>query len=258
MKILILVVLYNLKPTQSETLVCLRDLSHVFTDQPEVFVWVNSPAWTQANQDELTEMLSGYYVSTMHTPENASLSLIYNSIFDKYPSIDRIFIFDHDTNPTEEYFNEVLSHARTSDDLIIPQVFSGGTLVSPGGRFLSKGYLKRSVISGAQPSKNVLAINSGMAICPRVTRSFRWDERLRFYGTDSYFMTQYERVRERLIVTHAKLNHKLAMDQEPTREWRLKFADEMVRCNKIIYTSMAGKIFNIIFNLWILLRARIL
>ncbi len=257
MKILVLVVLYNLKPTQSQTLVGLRNLSPIFDDQLEIFVWINSPVWSQVNQNELTDLLSEYSVSTMHTPENASLSHIYNSIFDKYSSFDRIFIFDHDTNPTEDYFNEVLSYARTSDDLIIPQVFSEGKLVSPGRRFLSKGYLKHSVSGGVQPSKNVLAINSGMAICPRVTRSIRWDERLRFYGTDSYFMTQYERIENKLFVTNTKLDHKLAIDQNPTREWRLKYAREMVRCNKIIYTTMVEKIFNAVFNPWILIRAKI-
>lgn len=257
MKILILVVLYNLKPTQSQTLVCLKNLSYVFSEKPEIFVWINSSEWNESNQEELKDLLVEYSVTTRHTPENTSLSHIYNSIFDKYSLNDRIIIFDHDTKPTEGYFNEVLNRARTTDELIIPQVFSGGRLVSPGGRFLSKGYLKRSVSSGAQPSKNVLAINSGMAICPQVTRCIRWDERLKFYGTDSYFMTKYERIRDSLFVTKAKLDHSLAIDQNPTREWRLKHANEMARCNSIIYTTMVEKIFNLFFNIWILVRARI-
>lgn len=256
MKTLILVVLYNLRPTQSQTLLALKNLAHVFETRPEIFVWINSAIWTPAHQKELTDLLSEYTVASRHTPENASLSHIYNSTFDKYSSSDRIIIFDHDTKPTEDYFNEVLSHSRVSEDLIIPQVFSGGKLVSPGGRILSKGYLRKSVTAGVQPSKNVLAINSGMAICPRVTRSIRWDERLRFYGTDSYFMTQYETIRDSLVVTQAKLEHSLAMDEHPTREWRLKFAKEMVRCNKIIYTTLVDRIFNAVFNLWILVRAR--
>jgi hypothetical protein len=257
MKTLILVVLYNLSPTQSQTLQALKSLSRVFEKRPEIFVWVNSAIWTPTDQKELTDLLSEYAVVSRHTPENASLSHIYNSIFDEYSSSDRIIIFDHDTKPTEDYFKEVLSHSRVSDDLIIPQVFSGGRIVSPGGRILSKGYLRKSVTAGVQPSKNVLAINSGMAICPRVTKSIRWDERLRFYGTDSYFMTQYETIRDSLVVTQAKLDHSLAMDQQPTREWRLKFAKEMVRCNNIIYTTLVDRIFNFVFNLWILVRARI-
>ena len=257
MKILVLVVLYNLRPTQSQTILSLKSLSPVISNQLEIFVWINSRLWSQTNQNELTDLLSKYSVSTIHTPENSSLSIIYNSIFDKYSSFDRIFIFDHDTSPTEDYFNEVLHYASISDDLIIPQVFSGGKLVSPGRRFLSKGYLKCSVTGGVHSSKNVLAINSGMAICPRVTRSNLWDERLRFYGTDTYFMTQYEKINDRLFVTKAKLNHKLATHQNPTWEWRLKYASEMVRCNNIIYTTMIDKIFNAVFNLWILIRARI-
>lgn len=257
MKILILVVLYELKPSESRTLISLKKLGHVFSKPPEVFVWVNSAIWTQANQTELDALLSEYKVTTKHASENAPLSRIYNTIFEKYSSHDRIFLFDHDTEPTAEYFTESLGFAQSSDDLIIPQVFSNQKLVSPGGRFFSKGYLKRQVTPGVQPSRSVLAINSGMAICPRTTSSIRWDERLRFYGTDSYFMTQYETVRSSLYVTRAQLEHSLAMDQSPSREWRLKFANEMVRCNKIIYTTLAERIFNSIFNIWILVRARI-
>ena len=257
MKILILVVLYELKPSDSQTLLSLKNLAHIFSVPPEVFVWINSTVWPQANQSELDALLSGYTVTTRHAPENASLSRIYNTIFEAHPSYDRIFLFDHDTKPTGEYFTEVLDFTRHSDIFIIPQVFSNQKLVSPGGRILSKGYLKRRVAPGVQSSRNMLAINSGMAICPRMTKSIRWDERLKFYGTDSYFMTQYEEVCGRLYVTRAQLEHSLAMDQNPSREWRLKFADEMVRCNKIIYTTLAGRIFNPIFNLWILVRARI-
>jgi hypothetical protein len=258
MKILLLIVLYNIRPSQSDTILSLRNLSGIFGAMPEIFVWINSPVWTKSDQEDLADLLAAYNVTTRHAPENASLSHIYNSIFEDYPAMDRIIIFDQDTLPTVEYFNEVLSLARGSDELIIPQVFSDGRLVSPGRRFLSKGYLQHSVSAGVRPSRNVLAINSGMAICPRATRSIRWDERLRFYGTDSYFMVQYENIRTTLFVTQAKLEHNLAMHQNPTREWRLNFASEMVRCNRIIYTNMGAKIFNIVFNLWIIIRARLI
>lgn len=185
---------------------------------PRIYIWNNSPGWVLPLVHEDVTWFEG---------DNVSLPLIYNEIADLAFSSGSsvLLISDDDTDYAKFDFEscfrvveEVLSDGRDSQvGTFLPQIMSGGRLVSPGGRRLFKGYLFDQVNSGLIDSCNVLAINSGMIITKACYERMRplYDARLNFYGTDTEFFVRYQRHFKKIYVLDSVVEHSLSSD---TRE----------------------------------------
>lgn len=251
-----LIVLYNTNPSESPTLLSL--IAH-YTANPatniKLVVWDNSQDshYNQTSQIVCNALQFQYF----HTPENTSLSVIYNKIANNLPINSFVTILDQDTELSSEYFSELNKLQNEGINLILPIVICKNKIVSPGKRIYSHGILIKELMPGYRSSKNLLAINSGMSISQKVFKKFSYDTRLRFYGTDTYFMRQYEKFFASAYIMESRINHSLAEMEEKDQAWRRSHLNERLRTFKIIFdTSITERIFVRIHSIFLKFKYR--
>ncbi|MBU1437772.1 MAG: hypothetical protein KJ930_08115 [Gammaproteobacteria bacterium] len=179
-----------------------------------IYVWDNSP---------------GLYPSLVHPSvtwlegENTVLPVIYNHVaklaFDN--GAMALMISDDDTDYSAFNFEESLSVVSSITNnaiqarqvgCLIPRIRSANIFVSPGARFLFKGRLLAEVPVGLMSSKNLLAINSGTIITRACYERMvpLYNERLKFYGTDTDFFIRYEQYFTHVYVLESVVEHSLS------------------------------------------------
>ena len=244
----IVVVLFKMAPQESPTIQSIiryvETLDEVAVASYRLIIWDNSPDACKVEVGKIQEQLPMLSVQYIHTPENTFLSKIYNLVATEIQRHSYLTLLDQDTSLPNEYFKELELAQFRLEPLILPKVICNGQLVSPGGRFLAQGRLLDSEPAGVVRSKNLLAINSGMSILGDVLRVIKYDERLYFYGTDTYFMKKYEKHFDHAFVLHTSVFHSLAEMENQSKEWHLASRKEKYRTLKIIFAdSMAEIIF---------------
>lgn len=237
----LLVVLYKVAPEDSPTLQSFMRYARTLDESGitgyRLVIWDNSPGAWEGGVSRLQEQFPMFQVQYIHTPENTSLSKIYNLVAAQIPDDSYLTLLDQDTSLPAEYFKELDLAQRKLEPLILPKVICQGRLVSPGSRFFARGRLLDSVPSGVVRSKNLLAINSGMSIRGSVLRTIRYDERLRFYGTDTFFMRNYEKYFDHAFVLETPISHSLAVMEKKSKDWQVAYTTELLRTLSIIYTN---------------------
>ncbi len=101
------------------------------------------------------------------------------------------------------------------------------------------GKLFGNVSSGRRMSRNILAINSGLAFtkaCYQKISPF-YDERLKFYTTDTDFFVRYEKSYEYLYVLDSELDHDLSEYTSYDIESSLYRFQEMIRGLRIVFSE---------------------
>ena len=204
----------------------------------QVYVWNNSPGVAQP--------CSGV---RWYEADNQSLSAIYNLVAaDAFANGVEVFmISDDDTNYSNvslSYCLEQIQQVRNSPDghqigVYLPRMVSNNKLVSPGSRWLFKGRLTPSVTAGVVPSRNLLGINSGLIFtktCFQRMSPF-YDERLRFYATDSNFFIRYAKAFPKAYVLDVTIAHDLSEHSADTPARALFRFEEMVRGLRISFES---------------------
>lgn len=255
----LLVVLYKISPTESPTIQSIINFFSTagmkYSEESELIIWDNSPASYEA-EVEVFRRRAPMNVSYTHTPENTSLSRIYNLISTKIENNEYLTLLDQDSFLTIDYFNELRKAQLEGYSLILPMVKCGGILVSPGTRFFCKGKLLKNVKPGVIASKNLLAINSGMSAKARVFKKIHYDERLLFYGTDTYFMKHYEKHFSHAYVINASINHSLAEnDSETSVERKNQIGQARRDAWKIVFSeTLTERIFLFIYERTLILR----
>jgi hypothetical protein len=179
----------------------------------------------------------GLNIDYVHTPENLSLSKIYNTVSSEIEINEYITLLDQDTELSTEYFLELARLQNQGETLILPKVACGEIIVSPGKRFISHGMLVQNIETGPINSKNLLAINSGMSISGAVFRKFQYHTQLRFYGTDTYFMRFYEMHFRKAYVMNSMIQHSLAERENKDKKWRKSHIKEKLRTFEIIFSN---------------------
>lgn len=241
MKNILLVVLYKIKIGESPTIQSI--VNYVKSIDPEnlksyqLFIWDNSPDICH-DIEAFKQEYSFLDIEYVHTPQNMTLSKIYNQIGQISIQMNSyLTLFDQDTTIEFKYFEQLKNAQSIGYPLILPKIQCNEILVSPGKRFMSKGILLKNIESGTMNSKNLLAINSGMSISSAVFLLIQYDERLRFYGTDTYFMRQYEKYYNTVFILDSVLEHSLAEMEEHTIEWLTKHDQEKLEIFRIVFTE---------------------
>ena len=209
----LLVVLYKTAPDASPTIQSIvayfSSIGAIHCSECELIIWDNSPL-SYVDEIEALRLNCPIKLSFVATPQNTSLSKIYNTVSSELADNEYLTLLDQDSYLPNEYFVELRKAQLAGHQLILPQVICGGLLVSPGTRFFCKGKLLKNIKLGVVSSKNLLAINSGMSATGKVFKMISYDERLMFYGTDTYFMKHYEKYFRHAYVIDAQLSHSLA------------------------------------------------
>ncbi len=234
----ILICLYNKDISESATLQSLLKLKD-FRDDSTIFIWDNS---IEVIKPESFIFLQDNFKNLIykHTPENTVLSKIYNYVIDDLESDTYLMLCDDDSNIPEHFF-EILEEQIERNpfiNLFLPQIYSDSVLVSPAKDYLITTSFIKDIKPGFLGSAYTTAINSGMVISNRVFREgFRYNENLNFYGTDNYFMNQYSKNNESLIVLDAKFIHSLSFNSSNDVNNKLRIFREIRRANGIIYSE---------------------
>ena len=212
----ILVVLYNKKIAASETLQSLRMLCGS-QDQADVIIWDNSAGGQEkASIDEYERGILPFKLRYVNTPENLSLSRIYNLVIGRFVTPDDyLMLLDDDTCVTSFFFDELrckITELRGTVDVFLPRIYNKGVLVSPAKMYFFFGRYFKKLEAGFHSSKYIVAINSGMVISGTfLKKGFRgYDERLKFYATDTYFMKEAVKNKANVYVMESALEHDLS------------------------------------------------
>ena len=219
---LALVVVYGSEPATTPTL---RSLARCSLERCglRTIVWDNSPEPALAGGSA-----PGLQVDYVSTPENLGLSTIYNRVSTTHlRAHEHLLLLDQDTELAVDYLTRAalaIEH-HPGIDLFLPRVRANGRWASPVSYLCGWGRQWRKPIIGLVSSKRICAINSGMIISADYLRpSPRYDERLRFYGTDTQFMLDYSDRRSQLCVLDATLLHDLSFFSVDSRSQAKKFA----------------------------------
>jgi GT2 family glycosyltransferase len=196
-----------------------------------VFVWDNSPE--AVDEDEQVWLRNSFPHCMYHSAsQNIPLAQIYNYVIRTYfqsgdYTNDWLLLLDQDSSFDCNLFltAEEAARAHPTVRLLLPMVRSVGIYISPARLFYFKGLLYKKMPRGLIYSKYKTACNSGMFIGREFLRSFAgYDPRLRFYGTDNFFVREYARSEPSIVVLEAVIDHDLSRNNknEPRnlRLWR--------------------------------------
>lgn len=214
MRYFILVVIYNKRLQESETILSLvRSVAALCGST--ILVWDNSLSGQgEGDVSWLRDQCFGVNVLYKHTPENLGLSKIYNRFLAEADvAFDFIVLTDHDTTFDRDFFSAHATAVQQAGDvnLYLPKVVFNNAIVSPGRQFFYKSFPYKKLGFGMRLAGNNTAINSGMIIRGSYFRDAftGYDERLDFYGTDDYFMRQYRQANEYFYVLDYVIQHDL-------------------------------------------------
>lgn len=210
MNLLALIVVYGIEPAATASLRSLARCRRHERCTLRTIVWDNSPQPSKV--DWLVLGLHGDYVAT---PENLGLSTIYNRVTAGHLQRgEHLLLLDQDTDLPDDFLLKAAAaiEAHPNVDLFLPMVRANGRWASPVTYWCGWGKQWRVRLVGSIPSKRVCAINSGMIISAAyMLGSFPgYDERLRFYGTDTQFMLDYIDRRRRLCMIDSVIAHDLS------------------------------------------------
>ena len=167
-------------------------------------------------------------ITYQSTPENLGLSVIYNRVIaDSLRDGEYLLLLDQDSVLPNDYLAlcEAAAQAHPDIDLLLPMVRANDRWVSPLTYFSGWGRYWPEPRRGRIPSTQVSAINSGMVISSRYLKTDfpGYDERLRFYGTDTQFMLCYQDQRSQLVVLEGQIGHDLSFFSEASGNRASKF-----------------------------------
>ncbi|MBK8805023.1 MAG: hypothetical protein IPN71_23710 [Fibrobacteres bacterium] len=235
----ILVVLYKQEPLATSTVRGILAARSALAHGTKLVLWDNGPVAAR----ELPESSDTLRIEYVHTPENLSLSKVYNRVAEGLPSEGVLLVLDQDTGVVRDFF-EAMAQAlqeRPEIDLFLPLVrsASSGILVSPGSQRWIKGKYWKTESVGIMPSKGVLAVASGIVARSRLfgPGGVRFDERLSLYMIDTKFMMDHASIRPSLFVVSHVLRHgDSAEEVEPVATKLFRFQNRM-RAGAILFST---------------------
>lgn len=240
-KLSILVVLYGRHYKDSTAIITLLDCVKKFQEKGigiDFFVWNNTPQCSPILVKKDLTWLEG---------NNDGLAHIYNRVAAKAfeAGATHFVISDDDTNySARNYVDSIASaikfEAKSLPDafgVMLPKIYSGEKLVSPGERFWFFGRLSSTIDSGMNTSLNKLAINSGVIFTKDCYERMAplFDERLKFYATDTAFFVRYESYYSHFYVLDTELQHDLSEHTSDSPQRAVFRFQEMIRGFRVIF-----------------------
>lgn len=226
-KILLLVVNYNKKIEESETIQSIKKLVKI-DFKIKILIWDNCAL--EENEEKLKEIFLSQEYYYLKTNKNVELSKIYNYVIKNYVinKVDFFMILDNDSKIENIFFKKLYEATLLNQNinLYIPIVKEKERILSPMKVYLVKGIYFKGNISGEIKSKKLFAINSGMVIREKYLAKFgiKYNEKIKFYGTDNDFMKKYEKNNQKAFVLDYIMRHDFSMNDKneefEKKKWR--------------------------------------
>lgn len=225
-EVLALIVVYGQTPIKTisfQTLAATQKASV----KVRLVIWDNSPKPHHTSEPLTLHFEQAHYIST---PENLGLSTIYNKVIDQHLRHNEfLLLLDQDSAIPIDFFEQFSQHSSQHPeiDLFLPTIRANGRLVSPLPYFYGWGKYWKTPRIGIQPSQFRCAINSGMMITGKYLKGdfLGYDERLRFYGTDTQFMVSYARSRKTFFIMDTIIDHDLSFFGATSKNKASKFLE---------------------------------
>lgn len=229
----ILVVIYNQNVFESQTLKSLLKLKKIVSEK-HLFVWDNS--FNNLNENDLNLLKNHFFnFDYHHSPENTSLSIVYNKVI-KNLIFNKIFIFDQDTTIESNYFSKMEDAAIANEDigLFIPIVKYKDRILSPLSYKVLNFNRNYPINLGRNLSKNRTAFASGLCVKEWVFKknNIWFDENLQFYGIDYKFVLDYGDSLKYIFIIDYELSHELSFTEKEDKTIKIK------RFNSGIYSGL--------------------
>lgn len=226
------IVLYKKDFTSSDTLKSIQKLDDSIRKRiKKIFLWDNSPE--RLCEKDLLEYssLTGINIEYLWNGQNNNLSSIYNKTITSVPENAILVLLDHDSLIVNDYFIQLFKDEEKYKEvnLFLPIIKYNNQIVSPAWQIYFYGQYLKKVHPGLVKSKNKMAINSGMAIrTTYLKKHFRgYNEKIKFYGTDNDFMTQYSKDNKYFILMDTVINHELNYYENQNRKDILRRLEDM-------------------------------
>jgi len=227
LKFVALTVLYKTAPENSSTVNSIIKAFKPGVDV-ELIIWDNS-------QSEIIDKnidIDGASCRYIANGTNESLSVVYNTIIQKYKPIDydTFCLFDQDSNVPVDYFDLITQNKRTDDEcccsLSVPIVKSiaQGLTISPGFHRFVKGKYWFNCKPGIYNSKGIIGITSGLAITKEFLARTEtpFCEKFEFYCIDTDFFLRYSKLGRPIRVIDIEMWHGHSMSDFSDRSNRRK------------------------------------
>ena len=231
----ILVVIYNESPDTSASIKAVVALDGILGSN--TIIWDNSIA-SQSTSFHSFFANAGFSIEYINTPENLSLSVIYNRVADSVTDDGFLLILDQDTvlppNYLKSFFDAVYEHPDIK--LFVPTIRVGRKLISPSPFFSGWGLAWRRMRIGRHSTRHITIINSGLFASLALFQSdgVRYDERLKLYGTDTDFFRSYSRREASFYILPVVVDHDLSFNTADIGNKAAKIS-QMFAANRIIY-----------------------
>lgn len=244
MKKLFLIVLYKQKISESKTCISLKENNIQNFNENKIVVWDNSPEVINS-QKIANEFFNSETIEFKHTPENLSLSKIYNAVIDNNQDFDFIQILDQDSKIIKENYNSYLNQVfneNSNTNIFLPKIYSNQKLYSPG-KFFIKGWHFKEINFGINKSRLYTAITSGLCIRMDFLRKtkIRFNEDLSLYCIDTDFIYRVRKFDSRFYILDLNFIHDLSEDslteeeQKQRRKVQIEGLKILYKKNKFFY-----------------------
>ena len=256
-KLSILIVLYKRHYKDSAAITTLLNNRVRFQEREiyvDFYVWNNTPSCSPALSGDSLTWLEG---------NNDGLPHVYNRVADMAfaNGATHFMISDDDTDYSSQNYVDAISAALecettsppNSFGVMLPKIYSRETLISPGWRFWFFGRLSEQVDSGMNASVNKLAINSGVIFNKSCYEKMSplFDERLKFYATDTAFFVRYESYYSHFYVLDTVLQHDLSEHTSDSAERAIFRFQEMIRGFRVIF-ERKGYLFHGVMEMYLI------
>lgn len=198
LNICILVLLYNKKPLESKTINSLIKHSHNLQNC-SITIWNNGPKKIFETSESKQIQIGDSDVKFIETPNNISLSEIYNRFINDNKS-EKYIILDDDSTLTYEYLH--IANTIKTNGALFPIIKCHEEFKSP-----IVNNTTQSITKKISSNDNILAIGSGIIISENLISIFKnnyeniFDERFRFYGVDITFCYRLNILRKKYKFT---------------------------------------------------------
>lgn len=260
MKKIFLVVLYKQKISESKTCISLKENNIQNFCENKIIVWDNSPEAINS-QKIANEFFNSETIEFKHTPENLSLSKIYNAVIDNNQDFDFIQILDQDSKIIRENYNSYLNQVfneNSNINIFLPKIYSNQKLYSPG-KFFIKGWHFKEINFGLNKYRFYTAITSGLCIRLHFLRKtkIRFNEDLSLYCIDTDFIYKVRKFDSRFYVLNLNFIHDLS-ESSLTEEEKKQRRKVQIEGLKILYKkTFLCKLFVFIYQQLLKITGRI-
>ncbi|MCF0126756.1 MAG: glycosyltransferase [Clostridia bacterium] len=221
---LFLVVIYKEDVSSCKTLNSFKNIGLYKKSNNKFIVWDNSPDCRNESIN-LTDFFECNNIEYIHTPENTSLSKLYNLTIRNH-NADLYCIFDQDSEISRKDYDSYLDSVVSENpdiNIFLPQIFVGDKLYSPGRFWIFKGSHYKNLSIGVNKDSKYTAITSGIVIRNAVFKDegIYFNEELTLYGIDTRFFNDYRKFDNNFFVLDVELSHDLS-EEHLSRDERKK------------------------------------